>query len=177
MQKLFIAIPVPASIVEAAEKLQQQNQHLKSVRWVSSENLHITVYFLGVVEASLTDKIKVQMESCLIKCSPFTLQFEKFSPEGGKNNKPSMLWARFQRNPLFSGLVSELASSLVPEGAAALKFLNPVPHITLARIKSGAAPEIDLNFTCEIPFDGYELWESIRLKNGVKYERKFRIAF
>jgi RNA 2',3'-cyclic 3'-phosphodiesterase len=171
ISKLFVAIPAPEAVAEALRQLRQLNAGLSGVRWVPEENLHITVFFLGFVDALHIPAIKVAMHECLADKPAFTLFLEGITLEGGRPKHPSMVWARFKKNEKFTKLAGELGQRLLPYLSAPSKFPDPIPHITLARIKHEPLPDVAVNVTCEIEFKGYELWRSVSVQGGVKYEK------
>ncbi|MDQ3050151.1 MAG: RNA 2',3'-cyclic phosphodiesterase [Bacteroidota bacterium] len=169
--RLFIAIPAPVIMKEVLVSLREVNAALKNVRWIREQNLHVTVYFLGNVEIVHIPLIQAAMEQCLQAAPPFTLQLDAITFEGGKLGKPSMVWARFHRNKQFTLLAGAIGKRVGPYVAAPSKFSDPVPHVTLARIKPGPVPDISVKVVCEIEFKGYELWRSISIPTGVRYEK------
>ena len=169
--KLFIAMPAPPVIAGARKELIQLNSAHTGIKWVPEENLHITVFFLGFVEVGHIPVIKQVMTDCLLNIPAFTLHMTGITLEGGRRDHPSMIWARFERDVHFSKLARKLGEKLVPYLSAPAKFPDPIPHITIARIKHNPAPNISVAITCEARFEGYELWRSISIEGGVKYEK------
>ncbi len=169
--KLFIAIPAPSAIAMALRELVHLNSGLSGVRWVPEENLHITVFFLGFVDVLYIPAIKAVMNQCLKSAPEFTLQLEGITLEGARPNHPSMVWARFEKNINFTRLAGEIGLGVASYLAAPSKFPDPIPHITLARIKHGPMPDVNVILKCVIKFEGYELWKSVPVPGGVKYEK------
>lgn len=169
--KIFVAIPAPDVISDVVRNLKSINPELTGVRWMPVENLHITVFFLGFVETVHIPEIKSAINACLEKAPAFTLHLRGISLEGGRPNHLSMVWARFEKNEGFSRLAGEIGQRVLPYITAPSKFPDPVPHITLARIKHAPYPDVSVNVNCDIEFKGYELWRSVSIPGGVKYEK------
>jgi RNA 2',3'-cyclic 3'-phosphodiesterase len=167
--RLFIAIPACSQVIDATENLKKINSHLTGIRWVQPENLHLTVLFIGEVNPIYVSFILSAMKAVCDKFLPFTLSFESFTHEGGRHLHPSMVWARFERNIHYSELVQMIREQLHPVLQLNTAFKDPVPHITLARIRSGKLPSLNVPFHCTIEFRELELLRTIRTKIGVTY--------
>lgn len=168
-ERLFIAIPAPREIIGPAQHLKESNSGLKGTRWIPFNNLHITVFFLGDLPAGNAPLILQIMKNGLARTGDFELVFDRFSVEGG--HRPSMVWARFHRHPAFTALAGWLQRETEELTPALHRFHEPVPHITLARIRSGSSPEIRCgDLLPDLPFKGYELWKTCRLPGGVRYD-------
>lgn len=135
-----------------------------------NSNLHLTVFFIGDVEDAVVGEIRNKLPLIASRITaPFSLRFQSFSPEGGRKSKPSMIWARFEKSDEYTALNRLLLDELkplLPEGA---RFHEPIPHVTLARIRSGPVPELQLPFDCTITISGFELWMTERDDQGVWY--------
>jgi 2'-5' RNA ligase len=168
-ERLFIAIPAPAELISPSLSLKEANSTLAGTRWIPLVNLHITVCFLGDLPAGMSPQILRIMSNGLARTGDFELVFDRFSIEGGR--RPSMVWARYHRHPAFTALAGWLHSETAAFTPALHRFHQPVPHVTLARIRSGPAPEIRCNDELPaLPFRGFELWKTCRLPGGVRYE-------
>ena len=64
--RAFIAIPLPESLRSKLEKLQQELRKDTCLKLVPSENLHITVKFLGAVSDEEFEEWKKKVESLRI---------------------------------------------------------------------------------------------------------------
>jgi 2'-5' RNA ligase len=178
--RVFVAVPVQPAQAEELKQIQLQNNSLRGIRWTPLSNLHITVFFLGEVQeeniSSISKKIKVIAHTT----SPFNIQFEKITTEG-KIKRSGMIWARFYKNKDFSLLANTVSESVKSFLAPRSAIADPVPHITLARLKVKAEYEkINLffkeNFSIpEITF--CELWQTIHTKDGVLYKSLERFDF
>lgn len=135
-KRLFLAIPLPQSYLEIFEKYAKQYQ-IQGIRWIPSQNLHITTYFIGNVNPELEQHLIEKLETLYSATQPFNLEFQKISP-APFHQPPRMIWAIFKQNPAFEKLVKQTAhvvNSLIPK----LNFDKDktlIPHITLARFKN-----------------------------------------
>jgi len=164
-------MPSPPVIAQVHRELIQRNEALTGVKWVPEANLHITVFFLGFVDVGHLPKVKAIMEKSLENKPVFSLHFSGITLEGGRPSHPSMVWARFERNVKFTELATKLETQLRPLINGPTKFPDPIPHITLARIKHQPPPDIDVNVQCDLTFSSYDLWKSVSIDGNVKYEK------
>ncbi len=169
ISRLFIALPVPVTFHGVLTSLQYSNREIDGIRWVKKENLHVTVFFIGNINSSLIPEVTEIMKECVLESGAFELKFDGIALQGPMQ-KPKMVWVRFFKNDEFTSLVGSMGNRLSSIGVAASRFPEPVPHITLARIRTGTIPEL-LNVSGEdIRFRGCELWKSNQTAQGVMYE-------
>jgi len=126
--RLFVALALPDS---ERERLAGLQRGLKSARWVTPENFHLTLRFVGEVDRQVAEDVDDAL---------MTLRFDSFplSLKGvgcfGEERKVRSLWVGVEDNPLLMRLQAKierrmLRSGLTPEPR---KFK---PHVTLARFK------------------------------------------
>jgi 2'-5' RNA ligase len=135
MPRLFIAIDLPETI---KENLRSMSFGIPGAKWISPEQLHLTVRFIGEVEGAMFLDIKKILEE--ISLASFSLQLKGvgyFPPRGA----PRVLWIGLEKNEPLQLLRKKLDSTLLrarvkPEGR---KFS---PHITLARLKNSPVQKI-----------------------------------
>lgn len=176
-KRLFIAFPACVEIVTLCDELRVGNLQLPGTKWTPQKNLHLTLFFLGETDTEFIPDILSVMDHVLLSTQNFNLEYETIAFEGARPGHPSMVWARFKKQPIFSKLVAEFSKQLTPYIQKASKFTDPVPHITLARIRSGPLPQLQTIPGCTININGFELWESIKIPGGVEYQvldKKYR---
>ncbi|WP_299758544.1 RNA 2',3'-cyclic phosphodiesterase [uncultured Pontibacter sp.] len=159
--RLFVAAPLPAAI---KEKLEEQLQHYQdtAIRLLPSQNLHLTLYFIGNVAAEELAPIKARVARLAQQHQPFTLQFEQTEP-GPKPRHPRLIWARFAQHPAFEALSQELTEALAEQPPAKQKS---IPHITLARFRKDTAPPKHLSIIrseepLKLLVQEVALWQSV----------------
>jgi RNA 2',3'-cyclic 3'-phosphodiesterase len=137
--RLFIAVPLPDTIIHAIEELANKwTPEFPFQKWSHPADYHITLKFLGDTEDTQIQVIKEQVDSALTaaSCAPFSLNLHK-PGTFGKPSTPSVLWL---------GVAGEMTQLYelqeeVDQAAAKLGF-NPEdrsysPHITIARRYQG----------------------------------------
>jgi 2'-5' RNA ligase len=121
----------------------QAPQALRSIKWVTSENIHLTLLFLGEIAVENIPELAALLESAVSRTPAFDLSvsgFGCFPPHGA----PRVLWlgvnAPIALRELQAKLVRELAprrAVLCPAaGARAFQAAGFSPHLTLARLKN-----------------------------------------
>ena len=178
--RIFVAFPVPFSNAEELKIIHQQNSFLDGIRWTPSQNLHVTIFFLGeVVEANISPIINA-ISAVTNKAKPFTIQFEKIKL-AGKLKRGGMIWAQFYKNDSYFNLSKNIYHGVEPYLIIQPVFKDPIPHVTLARFKGETdSAKINLSFqdTFTLPEINYcELWRTIQTKEGVVYKSLGRFDF
>lgn len=172
MIRIFTAYPIRNEIAESFILLSQKNSHIKKIRWTPLENLHITLFFIGEVEEHNLDKIKLALKDVLSGQQPFSLEFEEIELRGRKH--PSMIWGKFGKSESFSILSEKIYRSVREFMTIEVAHKDPVPHCTLARMKTHVDLEaLDKSITLPIStlnIDRIELWQTEQTKEGVKYK-------
>jgi len=135
MPRLFIAVDLPEII---KQNLEPMSFGIPGAKWVTSDQLHLTVRFIGEVDGGLFLDIKNILDE--VSLAPFSLQLKGvgcFPPRG----KPRVLWVGLEKSEPLQLLRKKIDSALLrvrvePEGR---KFS---PHITLARLKNSPIQKI-----------------------------------
>ncbi len=132
----FIAVPladdVSRSAVNLIERIRQPNDGIK---WVPTDNLHLTLKFLGDVDNVEVPDVCAAVQKVAAEFDPFELVF---SGTGGfpSLDRPRILYAGIQDE---SGRLVELVSRLEEE-LADLRFKPEPrdyrPHLTIGRTRS-----------------------------------------
>jgi 2'-5' RNA ligase len=140
--RAFIAIELDDALYRALADLQTQlgrERAARGVRWVASDNIHVTLKFLGDVESSRLPDLRRALADACAGAPPFTLTL---SGVGAFPNtrRPNVLWVGAE------GQV-EIAAQLarqIDAACAALGFAREerpfAPHLTLGRVKRDASP-------------------------------------
>lgn len=161
MKRLFFAL-WPTN--EIRKQITQLNQsiNLSGLKKVNADNLHITLVFLGNVDAKSEAMIKKNVENISIK--PFVLHFDRLDFW----KKPQILCLSTQHyDSQLSILVNTLKNRLEQIGIETEKRSYKL-HITLAR-KARKRIDID-NLDIEWPAQSFCLVESCSRPDGVQYQ-------
>jgi len=141
--RTFLCLPLDSSLREAIAKLSVQLQQMVHTRasWVQSENLHVTVRFLGEIDPMLTLKLEQFCRTITKQTASFDLSIDRLgafpSPQRAR-----VLWAGGEAPSEFATLVSAINEGLMQLGFPKERK-KPVAHVTLARIKGRADQSIE----------------------------------
>lgn len=127
MPRLFAALPLPESITDP---LLDTMEALEGARWQLADNLHITLRFIGEVDARQADDVVLALSQ--VRFANFSLEIAgvgHFERKGRAN----AIWARVVPGEALTRLQQscELACRRAGLAAETRKFL---PHVTIARL-------------------------------------------
>ena len=169
MMRLFLGLTLPEDI---RARLAGLCGGVPGARWVTPENLHLTLRFIGETEEETARDISAHMAR--VKELPFDLTCRGVG-HFGSGRRIRSLWAGVDPSPPLMALqekveVSAQRAGLPPEGRTF------TPHIGLARFKSGTRVRLgdylsgNALFTAG-PFtvDGFALFSSHLGAKGASY--------
>lgn len=138
--RLFVAIDVPEQVIaEVDEAVAPLRTGVPGLRWTATDAWHLTVAFLGGVEASALADVERAVARAAAGSHPFTLRLS-----GTAGTFPTgVLWAGLEPAPL----LDELAAALRVHVAALGLPGEDRPfraHLTLARTARGTRLPDDL---------------------------------
>lgn len=174
LTRLFVAFPIPADITAEYSAYINRFKDISGLRWTKARNLHLTLFFIGEVEDRNIVHVINELKAFRNTLKSFPLVFEKITFRGKAHN-PGMIWAQFEKCEAFSEVSSQLFSIVSKYMTIVPRHLDPIPHITLARLKKGS--ELNLIKTDEFPMpkemlvDKMELWKTVHTPDGVLYEK------
>jgi 2'-5' RNA ligase len=179
----FIAIELPVELKREISRLQER---LKAgsrapVRWVSPENTHLTLKFLGDIDVAVIDDIQNALQEAVRGISAIRLGAEGLGVFPN-NTRVQIIWV---------GLSGELdrlqkLQQSIDKELAKLRFSVEKrgfsPHLTIARIRDRATASDrqdmgrlveNTDFTCNIDFsiDSVSLMKSQLTREGPIYSR------
>ena len=134
MPRLFTGLEIPADV---GQSLSMLRGGLPGARWISPENYHVTLRFIGDIDGVTANEIA----STLFRVNrrPFEVSVQGLASFGGK--KPRAVVATLAPCRPLMELQAELERliqrvGLAPEGR---KF---VPHVTLARLRDSSNQDV-----------------------------------
>jgi 2'-5' RNA ligase len=170
MVRLFIAIPLDAPTRSMFESVVLPSDN--ALRKTRSDELHVTLHFLGEVQNSLLAPLEHALRS--IQCAPFVLDFKGAGSFGGRG-RAEILWVGIEIHPqlkfLHSSIADCLRSLLLPKEDRSYS-----PHLTVARMKepsSKATAEFTLanaNLHCAMRVSEFCLYSSLQQSRGCRYQ-------
>ena len=126
MPRLFTGLEIPADV---KLDLQIMQDGIPGARWMDPSNFHLTLRFIGDIEAGLAREIAHELDG--VQLRPFRLALKGVGLFGG--NKPHSLYAGVEENGELRRLhdLHERICQVLGLPAEGRKF---VPHVTLARL-------------------------------------------
>ncbi|MEW6218436.1 MAG: RNA 2',3'-cyclic phosphodiesterase [Thermodesulfobacteriota bacterium] len=128
MPRLFVAIDLPKA---AKEELAGLAQGLPGVHWVETEQLHLTLRFVGEVDDPMFRALRARLAE--IQAPAFSLGLTglgTFPPRG----TPRVLWVGLTPVPELFALQAQI-EAMVQAGGLPAEERPFTPHITLARLR------------------------------------------
>lgn len=134
MKRLFVAVKIHPDdrFEEFYRKLRNQLIPDK-IKWVESQNLHLTLKFLGKTPAEDIGKIHVVLQEVATRHTSFELSLQHAGIFGSRYD-PRVIWLGTNNNQELTALGEDVLISLDKTGFERDRG-NFVPHLTLGRIK------------------------------------------
>ena len=175
-KRLFVSLELPRSVTE---RLAELDPHLRGVRWLAPDQMHLTLSFLGDVPGEVEEALKKHLNA--IEWKAFFLPISGLGTFPGKG-RPNIIWVgvgtghphlfqlhkRVQEAALHAGLEPELRSFH--------------PHITLARCRDVSAESVRPFLRAHAAFDAgmihvesFCLNSSTLTPNGSVYTRELEV--
>jgi 2'-5' RNA ligase len=137
--RLFVACNLPDEVRRGLGQVQDDLRRLGAddLRWVRPEGIHVTLKFLGAVDAARVEAVREALASAI---EPFELRVRPASVGGFGGARLRVVWAGLE------GDVAGLAALAlrVDEALAKLRFSRErrpfAPHLTLARVPDRVPP-------------------------------------
>jgi 2'-5' RNA ligase len=132
----FVAIELPEELKLELAKLQSQLKTASraSVKWVDTRGIHLTLKFLGNVEAKQIPAIVEAIAKASQGIAPFHLEAAGTGVFPGQR-QPRVVWVGLRGDvPVLLRLQEHLEAALVPLGFAS-EARSFTPHITLGRVR------------------------------------------
>ena len=186
--RLFIALEVPSAVRENLAALLNELRKAdaasskSTARWVRAENLHVTLKFIGHLDAGKLDAIRAALAE--VRCdAPVELRFRGlgFFPN---ERRQRVLWVGVEGSPNLAALAGEIDARLSKLGIPP-ETRDFSPHLTLARFDPPGVSEslraaVQKNITREfgsVCTGESHLFESKTRPAGAEYTRLSSFSF
>ena len=175
-QRLFVSLDLPESV---RRMLSEFRADIRGVRWLRPEQIHLTLSFLGNVEAEAGEILRERLAAIAFGSFFLPIMGLGIFPAKGR---PSVIWAGVRKgHPHLFQLhkrVQEaaLAAGLEPD----LRSFHP--HMTIARCKDVSAEAVRSFLKHHAEFDGglvpissFSLYSSVPGRDGSAYTRELEV--
>ncbi|GIV44309.1 MAG: RNA 2',3'-cyclic phosphodiesterase [Bacteroidia bacterium] len=180
IRRLFLAIDAPNEASEFIRLNQNIFPHQKKLKWMRLQNLHLSIYFIGNIDAKKYEEVFNLSKEIISGYSSFTLMPEKFCLMPSQH--PRMIWIKYYTHPIFTAINHALHQSLKKfELQNNPIYPKPIPHITLARFY-GLKENINLSQLNEIALQPLavkeiKMWETISSEGSSDYTQNKESLF
>ena len=174
--RLFVAIALPDDVAQSLAVLQAG---VPGARWLTREQLHLTLRFIGEVDGR--EGVAIDDALASISAPAFSVELKGVGSFGGKH--PHALWAGVASNGALLHLQRKIESALQRIGLEA-DGRKYTPHVSLAKLKGTQNGRV-LDFLADHalyaspPFavDNFILYSSLLTANGSIYraEKSYRL--
>ena len=170
MPRLFVAVGLPEAVRTGLADLPRR---VSGARWVPTEQIHLTLRFIGDVGDALFADVKTILGE--IESPPFSLGLRHggaFPPRG----QPRILWVGVDRCEPLMALQRQIEDALVsldfPRERRAYH-----PHATLARLKNARPGQVQTHIEAidalaspEVAVDRFALFSSVLSPKGATHQ-------
>jgi 2'-5' RNA ligase len=137
--RLFVAINLPPAVRDALwQAAAPLRERRYPVKWVAPDAMHLTVKFLGEVDAAREPAIGGALARAAGAVKPFPLPLAGFGAFPSADH-PRVVWAGCDAVPALELLHHDVEVALMEQGFA-LEGRPFRPHLTLGRVRDGAKP-------------------------------------
>jgi 2'-5' RNA ligase len=134
--RAFIAIDLPAPLQTALDRTTVElRKTLRDMplRWVRTENIHLTLKFLGQVQAADIERIKPVLERQAAAFAPMDVSIDGFGTFPNPT-KPLVLWIGLRAGEGLAKFQTAVEADLSQLGFAP-EERGFTPHLTVARVR------------------------------------------
>ncbi len=177
MIRLFVALDLPQ---ETRDELGSFCYGVPGARWLSDDQFHLTLHFIGDVDGALYGDIcesldDVRSENLHIRLSGLGF----FS----QRKEPKVLWVGLERNEALVQLRNRIGAGLKRAGVE-LERRKFSPHITVARLRNSPKSKLmtfvaahNLYKSSNVEISEFKLYSSVLTSNGAIHsvEEEFKL--
>ena len=154
------------------EDLKKQN--FENTKWISLENLHLTLVFLGLISNDLSIKYIQKLQEHFGNFARFELKLSKIGFFGNYQN-PKIIWVGVEHNPILNDIVNQ-AREIASDMNIAIDNKRFKAHFTLGRNKNTSIKTIS---NIEIPklITSKKTWEISKIDLMKSEIRSLKIKY
>lgn len=178
--RTFIAIDVNDAVRSVAQQsIEKLMKRGFKANWVSKENVHLTLFFLGEVSRHQIDEVAEHLCHRVIGFPSFSYIVDKLG-YFSKGNQPRVVWLGVKSNQSLQKLYEEMKAELVKHNFSFEERFSP--HITIGRVKDfpNAWQALIEDITFEpivVAVDRFSIYSSQLTPTGPIYKQIYECRF
>ncbi|HXV85372.1 MAG TPA: RNA 2',3'-cyclic phosphodiesterase [Gemmatimonadales bacterium] len=182
--RLFIAVNLPSEVRRALwDAVEPARRPDPPVRWVQPDGLHLTLKFLGDVDAGRDPDIRAGLQAATHLARPFTVHLTGFGVFPNAS-RPRVFWAGCEPVPALEVLQHRVEQEMDRLGFP-LEGRPFRPHLTVGRARDGAPPGrlaaaadqlMTLTYASEVLVTAVDLMESQLTPSGARYACRHTVS-
>lgn len=171
--RVFIGFRLPDAIQKQLIAVQEEVKRasLKG-SFTDPENFHLTMRFIGAVDAEEKSAIEAVLARCAEGQAPFLIETAELGNFFKKNKR--IIWLGIKENSRLHQLYDQLNAALLEQKITVADEVGFIPHLTLGR---GIVLSQDWESLCKVhlpparqmPITALTLFESVRLNGKLVY--------
>jgi len=139
--RLFVAVTIPQGISDRLSALVGDLSGLGAdVKWVSPENFHFTVKFLGEVPEGRLAQVKAALQDAAVQRAPFALEV-RGSGTFPAGRRPRVIWVGARGGGDALGELARDVDTRLAEAGFPRERKSFTSHLTVGRPRSAAGIE------------------------------------
>jgi RNA 2',3'-cyclic 3'-phosphodiesterase len=169
--RTFVAVFPPPEVREALFRAAHDLPASKAFRLIGSENLHLTLKFLGNVAENDLSRVKQALQQLCGRHEPFEVETSGFGTFPSER-KARILWVGIGEGSWRLRAVAKSVDDLLEPAGFGRERRPYVPHLTLGRARRRRAKLDDASVSppaLRFTVSGVDLVESVPAEGGVTY--------
>jgi 2'-5' RNA ligase len=135
LDRLFVGVPLPPAALAACAALMdgvRARHGGRGIRWVSTENLHLTLRFLGLLPPSAIPVMAAAVDAAAAGRRRFEVELAGAGAFPG-DRRPRAIWLGMERGVDELGAISRALDAALVDAGMASDDRPFRPHLTVAR--------------------------------------------
>lgn len=141
--RAFLAVPLPRQLQQSIRAVQRGLKgRIPEARWTRSENLHLTLHFLGEIEQETLEKIKVSVLSVRRCQRPFQVEVKGLGAFPNLR-RPRVIWLGLEPRGQLRQL-HKVSQRCLRQAGVMTESRPYSPHLTIGRLRQHKPDLTDL---------------------------------
>ncbi len=138
--RCFVGVALPAAVSDslevAASAIRRADPRWEREKWVARDSLHVTVCFIGAVDAARLDSLAEALEEAVRPAAPFTLDAPAIAARPSLR-QARLIWVSFRDASARGAALADAVGTAAASFGAELSERPFTAHATLCRSRHG----------------------------------------